>query len=623
MSLIGELKRRNVIRVATAYVAVSWLVVQVLDVLFPMFGLSDGAARIVVIVLAIGFIPALIGAWVFEWTPEGLKRDDAVDHDAPARVDAGRRMDRAIIAILAVAVVFFAFDKFVLDPERDAQLAEQVAEQTRDEALIDSYGEHSIAVVPFIDLSPANDQEYFSDGIAEEIINLLSRIRDLRVIARSSAFAFKGQGLAASVIAERLNVRYVMEGSVRRAGDRLRITTTVIDASTNTQVWSENFDRDFGDVFAIQDEIAGEVVDRLEMQISGKLPAAERADPEAFALYLQAKHLRLQTNAESTEEARLLLEQALEIDPDYIPALLFQINVNASRFYWGNLTREEQITQGREIIETVLRLDPANPDGLALRRLFSQPALESREAQLDGATYALQLSPTNLDGNKFVAHLLANYGQFERALDYSEYVLGKDPLCIGCLRNMMLTLMALGDYDRATEVCNRYRLITGGSGTYNLGLIQLLQGDPESALATMESFETFPFVHMQGRAITNWEMGRLSEYEFALADLEAAIDDAAFAKTPVRPEDFLAGTYAWVGRIDDAFEILDRRIGHPGQFEPSRWNTDPIFRNLHDDPRWLDLLEKAELAPRHIESYRLDERFPGPGIKPDFEVPDV
>ncbi len=623
MSLFAELQRRNVLRVAAAYVAGAWLLIQVLDTLLPIFGADEASARIVVIVLAIGFVPALIGAWVFEWTSEGVKRDEEVDHAAPARVGAARKLDRAIIGILAVAVVFFAFDKFVLDPVRDTAIAEQAAELARDAALISSYGEHSIAVMPFADLSPANDQEYFSDGIAEEIINLLSRIRDLRVIARSSAFAFKGQNLAASVVAERLNVRYIMEGSVRRAGERLRITTTVIDASTDTQLWSENFDRDFGDVFAIQDEIAGEVVDRLEMQIAGKLPEAERVDPEAFSLLLQARHLILQQNSNAAGQAHEMLERALAIDPDYIAALVLSIRKNNMLRYWGVMTRDEQIEKGRAIVARILELDPDNPDGLAINRLFSQPALDTLVGQLDGATYGLQIAPTNPEGNRFAAAMLGGLMHFERSLAYYEYILGKDPLCSGCLRGLMLTLMGMGDYERATEVCNRYRAMTGGSGTYNLGLLQLLQGDPETALATMESTEIFPFVKLQGRAITNWEMGRTEEFEKALSELEVEIHHERYANIAINPQDYLAGTYAWVGRKDDAFEILFRRLGESPNGGPSRWLTDPIFRNLRDDPRWFELLELTKMTPRHIENLQLEKRFPGPGLIPTYEVPEV
>ena len=214
-------------------------------------------------------------------------REGDVDHEAPASRDSARRLDRIIIGVLAVAVVYFAVDKFVFDPARDAEIVEEAAEQARDEALLGSFGDRSIAVMPFA---------------------------DLRVISRSSAFSFKGQGLPVGEIAERLNVRYVMEGSVRRAGDALRITAQMIDARTDTQLWSENFDRQFGDIFAIQDEIAAEVVGKLEIELTGAMPSSTVVDPEAYALYLQAKEqLNLQTST-AAQQAERLLEQSLAID---------------------------------------------------------------------------------------------------------------------------------------------------------------------------------------------------------------------------------------------------------------------------------------------------------------------
>ena len=210
MSLISELKRRNVLRVAAAYVALAWLVVQVLDSLAPMFGISDETARLIVILMAIGLVPALVVSWLFELTPEGFKREGEVDHASADGRAAAKRLDRVIIGVLALAVVYFAVDKFVLDPARDVEIAEAAAEQARDEALVSSFGDRSIAILPFADRSPGLDQQYFSDGIAEEIINLLSRVREIRVISRSSSFAFKGQDLSLAEIAARLDVRYVM-----------------------------------------------------------------------------------------------------------------------------------------------------------------------------------------------------------------------------------------------------------------------------------------------------------------------------------------------------------------------------------------------------------------------------
>lgn len=616
MSLFAELKRRNVIRAGAAYLAFSWLIIQIVETLLPLFDISDDSARTVVVILAIGFVPLLIVAWTFELTADGFRREAVVDHDSVTSRLSTRWLDRMIIVLLGLAVIYFAVDKFIFDPARDTEIAEQAAAQARGEALVQSYGEHSIAVLPFEDLSPGHDQEYFSDGIAEEIINLLSRIRSLRVIARSSAFSFKEQNLAASVIAAELNVRYIMEGSVRWAGDKLRVTTTMIDAQTNTQLWSENYDREFDDIFAIQDEIASDVVDRLELQISGQLPLAERVDPESYALYLEALHLSHRHNSDAVAAADQLLGEALALDPKNVAALLLASTVNLQKRFWGLQSRDEGIAQTRAAMTRVLELDPDNAMARIELRSMEQDALDTWEGELQAASFALRLLPTDVEINAMVAGKLGHLGFSERALEYSRYVMGKDPMCVSCLRLHMFLLIAARELDEATEINRRYRSLTGGSGTYTLGIIQLMQGDAEAALETFLITQTIPFVVLQGKALAYWTLGRTAEYEAALADLEASLLDEKFDKYRVRPEDYLAGTYASVGRIDEAFSILDQLIDPPESWGPIRWNVDPIFENLHDDPRWLALLEKEGISAQQIAGYETEKLFPGPGIKP-------
>jgi len=230
LSFFEELRRRNVLRVGAAYVVTAWLLIQVAETIFPLFGLGDTPARIVVTLLAIGLVPVLIFAWAFELTPEGLKREHEVDRSRSITVQTGRRLDRTIMVVLALALGYFAFDKFVLDPARDAEEVASARQEGRTEALIENFGDKSIAVLAFQDMSPNKDQEYLSDGIAEELLNLLTRIPHLRVISRSSAFSFKGRDVPIPDIAQQLNVAHVLEGSVRKSGNRIRITAQLIDA---------------------------------------------------------------------------------------------------------------------------------------------------------------------------------------------------------------------------------------------------------------------------------------------------------------------------------------------------------------------------------------------------------
>ena len=219
----GEIRRRNVHRVVIAYVAAAWLLIQVVETLFPVFGWSDAASRSVVIILAIAFLPAVILSWIFEWTPEGLRRDSEVT--SPARAAHTRRFDAVIIAILVLAVGYFSVDKFVFDPVRDRDREVKVAAEARGDAIRQKYGENSIAVLAFEDISEAGDLEYFADGIAEELLNLLAGIPELRVAGRTSAFSFKDSPATIPEIGEALGVTYLVEGSVRAAADRNTLQT--------------------------------------------------------------------------------------------------------------------------------------------------------------------------------------------------------------------------------------------------------------------------------------------------------------------------------------------------------------------------------------------------------------
>ncbi|MDH5584777.1 MAG: adenylyl cyclase, partial [Gammaproteobacteria bacterium] len=279
--LFSELRRRNVYRIAAAYAVAAWLIIQVVETIFPAFGFDDATTRYTVIALMIGFIPAVIFAWTFELSPDGLRRDRGVDRHAPPGPRMHKRLDQVIIAVLVIAVTYFAIDKFVLSDYESASTAPAGA------AL--PIG-RSIAVMPFVDLSPDSDQAYFSDGIAEEILNLLARVPELRVVSRSSSFAYRDRNLSARDIAYELNVNYILEGSVRKQGNQLRITAQLIDALTDSHLWSGTFERAFVDVFAIQDDIAAAVIPALEVELLYELPVTTETDPDAYTHYLKCRH---------------------------------------------------------------------------------------------------------------------------------------------------------------------------------------------------------------------------------------------------------------------------------------------------------------------------------------------
>jgi adenylate cyclase len=322
LSTFTELKRRNVLRVGAAYLAGSWLLIQIADTLIPLFELPDTAGRVLVIVLAIGFVPALLTAWLFELTPEGFRRESSVSHESAESVHATRRFDRAIIAVLTLAVVVFAVDRFVLDPARDARLVAETAEQARRaDRMRASTDQPSIAVLAFDDLSPDGDLEYFSDGISIELMDLLTKIPNLRVIARESAFWFKGREATYAEIGAKLGVGRLLEGTVQVAGDQVRVTARLIDPGTEEAVWAYSPGaRPMTDIFAIQTEIATEVVEELRIALTGDLPALDQTTPEIHSLYLQARHILETGQWARMGYARDVLKQSVEDDPNFFPA---------------------------------------------------------------------------------------------------------------------------------------------------------------------------------------------------------------------------------------------------------------------------------------------------------------
>jgi TolB-like protein len=562
---------------------------------------SDAAIRIVVIVFSICLVPILVLAWVFELTPEGLKLDKDVDRSQPYTSQTGKRIDRIIMVLLALGISFFAFDKFLLDPARDATREMAAEQRGRAQGLVQSYGDKSIAVLPFVDLSPAADQAYFSDGIAEELLNLLANIRELRVISRSSAFRYRGDDIHIPTVAEELNVAYVLEGSVRKAGDKLRITAQLIDARADAHVWSETYDRQLKNIFEIQDEISQAIVDELQIQLLGARPSADRTDPEAYALYLQALHLM---QAENLDEAVVeeLLEQVLVRDPDYVPALNLMVGAifrltgdrEGSKYPF-----DEGIPLMRRYVDRALAIDPENSHANAHRgwmAFFFNNDLET------AATYinrALEYDPTDPFTLHAAGVINRRMGRNEEAIAFGEAALLRDPLCSVCLYGVMMASMRSGQYEKALAAAERrMRVATGG--WFTLGNIYLFMGDAQKALELYDNQKQNKIHWLSSRVVALHELGDTDARDAAFAELLQIDDRWAYLEA--------AKCHAWMGNIDEAFDWLDRYIDPESpefaqEFTYVLWS--PFLRNLRDDPRWLALREKANLGPERFAAIEI------------------
>ena len=323
MSLIAELKRRNVFRVAVAYAVIAWVLAQVADLAFDNFGAPDWVPKSVLFILALGFPLAIFFAWAFEMTPEGVKKEKDVERSQSITSQTGRKLDFLIIGVLLIAVGLLLVDKFVLREVASPGSAEMVAAENTDK---------SLAVLPFVAMSNGPDDEYFADGLTEEILNSLAQLPELLVTARTSAFSFKGLDVPVPEIAAKLGVAHVVEGSVRRAGDQLRITAQLIRAHDGFHLWSDTYDRSSADSFGVQGEIAEKVAAALDIVLDeqqlAKMHSSGMRNPEAFIAYQKGQEIYRRahgTDDDNEEVAELraandYFERTLELEPDFSSA---------------------------------------------------------------------------------------------------------------------------------------------------------------------------------------------------------------------------------------------------------------------------------------------------------------
>ncbi len=341
----SELKRRNVVRVGIAYAVAGGLIIEVLDTIAPRLGMADWVPTIIIITVLIGLPIALFFSWSYEITPQGLKKTHEVDADASLTHSTGRRLDFAIIGMLVLALGYFVWDKFGAEP------ALETGEVT---------AKVSIAVLPFTDMSAAQDQEYFGDGIAEEIINRLVSIDALKVTSRTSAFSFKKSNLSIPEIAAVLGARYVVEGSVRSAGNQLRVTAQLIEVASDTHLWSETYDRQMDDIFAVQDDISASIATALEVRLVGGATTERPTENiEAYRLYLQGHHLFLLRGAANTEKAKEYFTEAVALDPEFAEAWAYlAISTAILPAYNTEYDPETAMVRAGEAVDRALAIDP-------------------------------------------------------------------------------------------------------------------------------------------------------------------------------------------------------------------------------------------------------------------------
>ena len=590
-SLFAELQRRNVIRVAVLYAVTSWVILQVGSFLFTAMDLPAKWTRLIIVVLLLGFPLALIFSWIYELTPEGLRREHEIDRDESITRQTGRRINILIVALLVIAIGGLIVDRVFprQGGARDATADATPTAAASTPAAPPTATDRSVAVLPFVNMSSDKEQEYFSDGLTEEMINLLAQLPELRVIGRTSSFQFKGKNEDLRDIAHKLGVAHVLEGSVRKSGDRVRITAQLVRALDGSHVWSKTYDRTLDDVFKIQDEIADEIFKTLKVTLMGhETPrAGASTNLAAYDLYLKGRAYAEPRTREGLQKALATYQDAIKIDPNYALAWVGLASAYSDGASYSDLyTPHEGARLAHDAIDHALKLQP----DLAEAHIMLGSILYN-DWDWDGASRAFEraneLAPGNADLIRQRAYLAATVGRFEDAITLLQESLRLDPLRVATVNGLSVTLRQLGRFAEAEAIARQVidEHPDFDSGYQTLALCKLLQGDLAQARENIAR-EPSPIWKPLGEAIIFHALGDRAASDVALnALIEHFADGSAYQ---------VAEIYAFRGESDKAFEWLDRAYVQ-GDSGLSEIVGDVLMRNVEHDPRYVAMLKKLRL----------------------------
>jgi adenylate cyclase len=591
LQLYKELQRRNVFRVAIGYIVLSWLLAQVADLVLENIGAPDWVMQTIMLVLALGFPVVVFFSWAYEVTPEGIKRESEIDRTQSITHATARKLDRAITVVLIVALTYFAYDKFVVSPAREAVLVEATTQAvtekivTKQEESKDSG--KSVAVLPFVNMSEDSGNEYFADGLSEELLNMLVKIPELRVAARTSSFSFKDKDLTISEIAHELNVSHVLEGSVRKSGDRVRITAQLIKADDGFHLWSENFDRTLDDIFVVQDEIAAEVTKALEVALLGKSQADLRINPEAYSLSLKGLYFLQQRGKENSEKSAAALMQAIELEPGYAQAWELLSIAYYQQIRRNVRTHEEGYPLAMDAIDRALDLDPDQGVSWAAYGFLKKNLDWDWEAAKSALTRAHQLDPNSNIIRIWRASLIQTLGRLDEAIEIYQQALAVDPLNTSIYSSLGILYRKTHRLDESIAILEKQIELKPQYhwAHFNLGKSYLFRGDAARALEEVEK-NPFNVYRDVGLVLAYTTLGREAE---AQAVLQRLVDQEG-EQNPV----WVAEAYAWRDERDTAFEWLEKAfVQKDVGLAYLLGNT--VFESLWDDPQWVAFLQKLNL----------------------------
>ena len=596
MNFFAELKRRNVYKVAVAYAVVAWLLIQAASIFFPAFDAPPWVMKIFIIVIIFGFPVALIFSWAYEITPEGIKLESEIEPNKSIKRRTGRKIVAVTIALAAVAAGLLAFTLFRTKSTTPLTTRAPITNK-------------SVAVLAFANLSDDKGSEYFSDGISEELLTVLQKIPGLHVAARTSAFSFKGKNATAQEIGQKLGVAHLVEGSVRKAGDVVRIAARLTRADTGEQLWSENFTRDLKDVFAVQTELAQTIVGQVSGQltndaanaaIQAEVRAAERGgtkNVEAHQHYLQGRFYSNRSSEKSAGEAVVEYQRAVELDPSF--ALAWAGLAQTHVWYCGYSSAigragfDDHLARAREAAARALAIEPNLPEALLVRSKIQLNFDFDWNGAAETVRSALALAPADPALVTAAGTLALARGDTTRAIELYRQAVALDPVNPSPRAWLAFILGVTGrlaearaEYPRVVELNPAAPWSHAG-----LGLAFMVKGKfDEAAVAAQD--DAAEWARLLVVAMARWSQKRIPEADAALARLtEGFADTAAYQ---------IAQVYAYRGDKDRAFEWLERaRRQRDGSLGFMR--CDPFLANLHEDQRWDVFLRKMGLADDQLK----------------------
>jgi TolB-like protein/Tfp pilus assembly protein PilF len=576
----GELKRRNVYKVAVAYAVVGWLLIQVATQVFPFLEIPNWTIRLVILLTALGFPIALIIAWAFELTPEGIKPTEAAD--------AARQHSRGGIWIVVVVIAAaLSLGLFFLGRYTVGRATPQGIETTTA-----SNPQKSIAVLPLVNTSGDPGNEYFSDGLSEELIAVLAKIPDLRVIGRSSSFFFKGKSSDSAAIGQKLGVANLIEGSVRKQGDRVRIVAELISAADGRSLWTETYDRELKDVFAVQAEIAKSVAEQMKVKLLGERQQSDAASSTqnlaAHNAVLQADFYFKQLTAESVQRAIQLLEEAVRLDPNY--AFAYAKLSQAWRQYAASFARDDAhkaYEEARRTAEKAVTLAPALAEvRMAMGFLALTPDLDFRTAEKEFRR-VLESSPNDAAAKSYLGAALSAQGRLAEAEQTCREALSLDPLGTPAWYNVGRVVVGLGRYKEAEELFRKGLEIQPQASRFHsyLALLDIIQNRPAQAMTNARQ-ETEGFWR-------DYAIALVQQTQSDRAAADAALKDF-IARDSVGSAFQIAVLHAARKDPDKMFQWLDTAYAeHDSGL--SQMAVTPFFLPYVNDPRFIALCQKLNV----------------------------